>query len=428
MPRDLPGLYWDEERNRYFPLSSRPKQQAPQPDTITSLHRKDEKSAATSTSEVETHRRRSFIPLHANGSRLSTRCFTQALRDSHDVLCYHYASTSRVSRVKIPTLGRIQVFRSTQVNGRTWRFIGDEHGWLYSDNLIDHERRQGQHFWSADVNLQHSSAISSISVSGSRCVITCVGPARIAVQDLLSPERMFLLNLHGVSDIRASDIQDRTLVLGSSKKAVYIPDIDTTNSPQYLHTRSDVFSVAQQNHLVYTGARNGTVERFDMRMARHKSQKLFDTRFGSAARSSVLHLSLIRDVEMLLSHLNGDLVTFDMRFFSTTLPTTPVKVFEGHVNTQNANLGITLDEEQDFLFAAGGDHRIRGWSLRTAQPLLGPNADSPHYATNPFSVKFSHLVSALQVAKEPGEAGLSLWAASEQDLYQFHLGQRMREG
>lgn len=25
MPVELPGLYWDEERNRYFPLSSKPK-------------------------------------------------------------------------------------------------------------------------------------------------------------------------------------------------------------------------------------------------------------------------------------------------------------------------------------------------------------------------------------------------------------------
>jgi hypothetical protein len=76
---------------------------------------------------------------------------------------------------------------------------------------------------------------------------------------------MFILNMRNVNDIRASDIQDRTLVLGTyttldfvnfalsqrhspgaSKKAVYIPDIDTTNSPQYLHTKSDVFSVAQQ--------------------------------------------------------------------------------------------------------------------------------------------------------------------------------------
>lgn len=24
MPRDLPGLYWDEQRKRYFPLSARP--------------------------------------------------------------------------------------------------------------------------------------------------------------------------------------------------------------------------------------------------------------------------------------------------------------------------------------------------------------------------------------------------------------------
>ena len=25
MPRDLPGLYWDEDKNRYFPLSMKPK-------------------------------------------------------------------------------------------------------------------------------------------------------------------------------------------------------------------------------------------------------------------------------------------------------------------------------------------------------------------------------------------------------------------
>ena len=25
MPRELPGLYWDHEKNRYFPLSSKPK-------------------------------------------------------------------------------------------------------------------------------------------------------------------------------------------------------------------------------------------------------------------------------------------------------------------------------------------------------------------------------------------------------------------
>lgn len=58
--------------------------------------------------------------------------------------------------------------------------------------------------------------------------------------------------------------------------------------------------------LVFTGARNGTVERFDMRMAKQHSTKLFDARFGAVPRSSVVHLALLRDHEMLLSHLNGD--------------------------------------------------------------------------------------------------------------------------
>lgn len=30
MPRDLPGLYWDEDKKRYFPISSRPAGTAPQ--------------------------------------------------------------------------------------------------------------------------------------------------------------------------------------------------------------------------------------------------------------------------------------------------------------------------------------------------------------------------------------------------------------
>ena len=38
MPRDLPGLYWDEEKKRYFPLSSRPasSQSQPGPSTLSS--------------------------------------------------------------------------------------------------------------------------------------------------------------------------------------------------------------------------------------------------------------------------------------------------------------------------------------------------------------------------------------------------------
>lgn len=38
MPAELPGLYWDEARNRYFPISSKPKQQNPPSTTAKGSH------------------------------------------------------------------------------------------------------------------------------------------------------------------------------------------------------------------------------------------------------------------------------------------------------------------------------------------------------------------------------------------------------
>jgi len=80
----------------------------------------------------------------------------------------------------------------------------------------------------------------------------------------------------------------------------------------FLHCEGVHSSSILQN-LVYTGTRNGSIERFDMRMPKYRSQKLFDGRFKSAPRSSVLYMSPIRDRELLISHLNGDVgdVYFD---------------------------------------------------------------------------------------------------------------------
>jgi hypothetical protein len=86
MPKDLPGLYWDEERNRYFPISSRPKQPPPPPATITSRH--TGKTIAEPTNEISTNekRKRWFVPLHSNGARISTASDARGLRDSQYVL------------------------------------------------------------------------------------------------------------------------------------------------------------------------------------------------------------------------------------------------------------------------------------------------------------------------------------------------------
>jgi WD repeat-containing protein 21A len=117
----------------------------------------------------------------------------------------------------------------------------------------------------------------------------------------------FILNLGGrlVHDVWASHLQDHNLVLGANSKAIYIKDIDATRSLQVLDTQSDVFAVHQHDTLIYTGSRNGSIARFDMRTDKSRGLQLFDSRFLSGAASAVTYMNIIRDSQMVVSHMNG---------------------------------------------------------------------------------------------------------------------------
>ena len=84
--------------------------------------------------------------------------------------------------------------------------------------------------------------------------------------------------------------------------------------------------------------------------------------------------------------------------------------------------GIAIDPEEDFLFAAGQDCRLRVWSLRTGLPLYSENLTDDQ--ANPFNSLFPSPISSLQVTRDSGRNSISMWAAYDHDICQFHLGQR----
>lgn len=267
---------------------------------------------------------------------------------------------------------------------------------------------------------------------------TCLGPfAKVAVQDLTASGGAYILNFNGTHDIWASHLQGHKLVLGANQKAVYLSDVDSNRAPQFLNTNSDVFAVFLQDNLIYTGARNGTIQRFDTRSGKQRGQKLFESRFFDAPRSSVLHLEPIRDSQLFVSQMNGDLACFDLRF--PGLSSNPVVQYEGHVNSYTQRLGIAFDHTEGFVFAAGQDCRIRGWSLHTGAPITSTPPDPTVKTTlnipvsavhrteanvegNPFFTTFPHPIETMEVSTEAG--GSSLWAACDHELFQYHLGQR----
>jgi WD repeat-containing protein 21A len=91
-----------------------------------------------------------------------------------------------------------------------------------------------------------------------------------------------------------------------------------------------------------------------------------------------------------------------------------------------------ITPSQDFLFAAGLDNRIRGWSLLTGNPLsythptLDITSDQLHDVVDmdasPFGVKFEGQITSLDVIRAGHE--LCLFATSGSALHRFILGRR----
>ena len=75
---------------------------------------------------------------------------------------------------------------------------------------------------------------------------------------------------------------------------------------------------------------------------------------------------------------------------------------------------MTLDPDQNFVFAAGQDSRVRAWSTRTGAQLLPPTADGEDQLLDHV---FPRPILGMKV---DGEG--RLWAASGDCIQRFDLG------
>lgn len=87
--------------------------------------------------------------------------------------------------------------------------------------------------------------------------------------------------------------------------------------------------------------------------------------------------------------------------------------------------GISVDPSETFLFAAGDDRHIRGWSLQTGVPLQPPRAfntsNNLSVGHNPFLISYEAPPTSIQVTEE--REGMCMWVGADRNLYKFHLGQ-----
>ncbi|EPS97496.1 hypothetical protein FOMPIDRAFT_1031921 [Fomitopsis schrenkii] len=376
MPRQLLGFYYDEERNRYFPLSMKPKGEEP------SRKRRRVEGGIPSFSALEklrtsygsaTHRRRA---LQQNGLLMIVVHFSDIYASNLSLTCGGKAYPA-VSSGHITSFCAVV---STNHNGPV--MVGDSSGWLYSLPHNDDPSR----VVNRQPELNIGSSVSAICAWGSR----------------------------------------RTYFQGGGERGVLVPDIEMGNVLQMLPTGSAALTMKLDNHLVYAGLRQGFITRFDTRLSTKNCETLLNHTYKRSP-NAITHLSLIHQNELLVSTVWGYLQTYDLRFLRRAKP---VLQFFGHENTSTIKLGIAVDPAEDFVFAAGEDKRVRGWSLRTGQQIPSDPINSraaaslwheaPREQTRLFDVLFDEPVAAMQVTM--GETGPCMWAASGGDLYRMPLG------
>lgn len=393
------------------------------PSTLHPPTRPQSESAPQATGEshnLKRHRNRSL--LRAREDAMFSFRTTHKNKLMHQISCFQVARTSHVASSSILSLTRcaITAFQAVSYNNNVHSFAGDTGGWFYSSVIGRDEPVTGyntSHDWRPEFSL--SSEISSICISGSRCIATSFGPESKILHFPLNLDsediRVTRVNNRSVRDIWTADFQGTRLVLGTNDQAVVIDDAADRATVCFMKTGSDVFAVAQDNNIIYTGSRAGIVQRFDSRIASTKGDRIFNDP-STTQNNSVTNLKIFYDWQLLTSNIDGSLAMFDLRFPSNR---TPIMSFTGNINTYTTKTPIAIDPHEQFLFAAGQDRRIRLWSLRTG----GPPLVSP---ASVFLKPFEDPVRALQVVEEK-EGVLGLWATSGPALYKYNLGQRMEE-
>ncbi|KAH9841761.1 uncharacterized protein C8Q71DRAFT_738699 [Rhodofomes roseus] len=419
MPKELLGYYWDEEKKRYFPNSMKPK--------LPMLHVPEE----TQGDEPSRKRRRieGGIPTFSALQKLRTSYGSSSRRRSalHDIFASSLSLTCGGAAYPVVSAGHITSICAEDASSydpeRRSVTLGDSSGWLYSIRNADPDRPPKSH-----VELNIGSSVSAICSWGTRRVATSFGwPCKIFIRDIAPVERWTILSMPEVMchDVSTAALEDRTMALGAGGRCVVVPDLEVHTGLLDFYTGSDVLGIAMDRHLIYVGSRSGFVQRFDTRVPKKEHCTILNHRFWRSP-NSITHLSLIHQNALLVGTIRGDLETHDIRFLRDS---DPLLRLSGHVNACMTKLGLAIDPSEDFVFAAGQDQRIRGWSLRTgkrlpAQPVNSRAAvsdwhDAPAEKTRLFDVLFDAPVAAMQVAR--GDEGLCLWAACGGDVYRMSL-------
>ncbi|BEJ14534.1 hypothetical protein CspHIS471_0403010 [Cutaneotrichosporon sp. HIS471] len=385
---DVPGMYYDVERNRYFPVRA--------------------EAVGMKDRPVCTRKRKQIQNWDVNESRGLRRRVLRAIGPRSDAL-----DRSRTAdRVASTTLHRItglcechgKKVTSVKSFGPAGLAVTTDHGQV----IISCPDGDAFSFSACTETLLgvHCNAARGTWI----CVANGNAPhvhswRRDPLNLVHVPPEQWTLDLPQ-RDIYAMSSFDNITSLGLPFS---INTVTTTNDNLLLSSRrlpSDPYRLHQTSpDLVFAGLRSGSIVVDDLRTPQNKAL----TVGTMPTRRLITGLRRLNDAAvpygLVAAGLDSQLVLFDVRF-----PSQPLREFTGHVNPSIPTLGFSTSPDDTVVFVGGSDHRLRAWDTVTGEMLHARNSDK----RNALAFNFKNLVEHIDISPN-----LTVRTANAGDILRF---------
>ncbi|KAG8926832.1 hypothetical protein FRC02_008643 [Tulasnella sp. 418] len=426
-PREIPGFYFDEEKNRYFP-GTKPKAKT----VVTNP------SQIIQASESNASHSKANEPASESSGRHAARTSTLSAMTQLKRLGHHaaivrqnnlvlkdrlYEITEQQYLEEVNDEATIITHMAATSDGNNFLITGDNHHRVRTylpQEFSNRDIRTGAYFRRSSQVMYVSSQITSVAVARQKFIATSFGPkstivcGNVRVVDDEIVEQTYLLSSPKIRDIWTSYFDGRTLTLGIKNGVARISNLAIPGF-DIRALGSDTFSVTQHQYWqVLAGLRNGSVCSVDFRVPTETLDELLPP-----ANSPVTHLSALRESELLVARLDGQLDVFDLRWVrDKRSQPTPVLSLYGNPPCPRIRMTFAQDSLGDYLFAGGEDCRIRGWNTRSGNRLQHPP---------PSEVTESSPVNLLEKTfREPMPALLMTRDESNEEILRVADGPYMR--
>ncbi|XP_069494719.1 DDB1- and CUL4-associated factor 4 isoform X2 [Ambystoma mexicanum] len=428
---ELPGFYFDPEKNRYFRLL--PGHNNCNPLTTESIKQKEMEGKRLKLLEEDTHRKMS-VGSGLNSSLLLRKRKLGLLSSTSYCRLVHQLKVGYMQKKKLEVqsvdasltgTGNFKLIMADRACEQIFTVNEADHGGckygiinlknLWKD-LPQVEMYDNLYFTNRKVN---AACWASVTHPDSHVLLCLMGIAETPGCVSLLPASLFSNSSPGdqpgmVCSLRISTAWSCAWCLnpqahncfstGLSRK-VLVTNLETGHR-QTFGAKSDVLAqqFASQTPLLYNGCRSGEIFSIDIRQ---------NESVGSGSKSihffhdtAVTSMQLLEDENYLMAtDMAGKIQMWDMRTLKC------IKQYDGHHN-EYANLPLHVCEEEGLLLSVGQDCYTRIWSLQDTRLLR--TIPSPH------PISKDAIPSVVFSSKLGGKRGVpGLLMAVKQDLYHF---------